>query len=243
VRFLERLGCEVAVADNGRNGVKACREARYDLVLMDLQMPVMDGLSATRCIRELEPHGRRIPIVALTANAMPGQEQLCAAAGMDGFLTKPLDLVRLQEVLRAHGLEKAARANSSSLPVAAPGGEAQPECVDLGKLRELTESDAGFLRELAETFAASGAQVVRELRASLAAGDRAGLGRAAHKLKGAAANVHAVQLALLAHHLETQAASLDLAAVQVLVEQLGSEFLRAAHCLEQHFAAGLARVG
>jgi PAS domain S-box-containing protein len=243
VRFLERLGCEVAVADNGRNGVKACREARYDLVLMDLQMPVMDGLSATRCIREIEPHGRRTPIVALTANAMPGQEQLCAAAGMDGFLTKPLDLVRLQEVLRTHGLEKAARANSSSLPVAAPGGEAQPECVDLGKLRELTEGDACFLQELAETFAASGAQVLRELHASLAAGDLAGLGRAAHKLKGAAANVHAVQLAGLAQRLETQAPSLEPAAVQVLVEQLGSEFLRAAHCLEQHFAAGLARVG
>jgi PAS domain S-box-containing protein len=242
-RFLERLGCEVTVADNGEHGAKAYREDRYDLVLMDLQMPVMDGLTATRCIREFEPQGRRTPIVALTANAMPGQEQSCSAAGMDGFLTKPLDLVRLQEVLRKHGLEKAARAAPGSAGGAESNGEPQTACVDLDKLRELTEGDARFLQELAETFAASGAQVVREMHAALAAGDLVALGLAAHKLKGAAANVHAGQLALLAHCLEIQAPALELAAAQGLVEQLGSEFLRAAHCLEQQFVAGMARAG
>src|SRR5579863_4490764 len=78
VRFLERLGCSVEVASNGAEGVAACRERRFDIVLMDLQMPVMDGLSATRAIREWETSGH-IPIVALTANAMTGDRELCEA--------------------------------------------------------------------------------------------------------------------------------------------------------------------
>jgi len=97
VRFLERMGCKVRVADNGAEGVKAWQEGRFDIVLMDLQMPVMDGLTATRRIRELErgQSARTTPIVALTANAMSGQLERCLEAGMNDFLTKPLEIARL----------------------------------------------------------------------------------------------------------------------------------------------------
>jgi len=88
VRFLERLGCTVEVASNGAEGVAACQQRHFDIVLMDLQMPVMDGMAATRKIREWETTGH-LPIIALTANAMTGDRELCEAAGMDGYLTKP----------------------------------------------------------------------------------------------------------------------------------------------------------
>lgn len=99
VAFLRRLGLEVDCAANGMEGVTAWSEGDYDLVLMDVQMPLMDGYEATREIRRREGEGRRTPIVALTANAMEGDEQRCQQAGMDDYLTKPLKLDRLQKSL------------------------------------------------------------------------------------------------------------------------------------------------
>jgi two-component system sensor histidine kinase/response regulator len=98
-RFLERLGCDVVVANNGAEGVEILRSERYDLVLMDLQMPVMGGLEAARAIRATEPEGARTPIVALTAHAMSGEMERCLDAGMDDFLTKPLLFERLQQTI------------------------------------------------------------------------------------------------------------------------------------------------
>ena len=105
VRFLERLGCSVQVANNGAEGVEAVRSRRYSIVLMDLQMPVMDGITATRKIRELDTNSD-IPIIALTANAMSGDRERCEAAGMDGYLTKPLEVDRLRAVLTKFGMAK-----------------------------------------------------------------------------------------------------------------------------------------
>ncbi len=102
-RFLERLGCKVELADNGLRACELCAGSNFDLVLMDVQMPVMDGLTATREIRRAQS-GRRTPIVALTASAMTDELDRCLAAGMDGLLTKPLQPLRLREILDRHGL-------------------------------------------------------------------------------------------------------------------------------------------
>jgi two-component system, sensor histidine kinase and response regulator len=96
---LRRLGCDVHAVANGRDAVAAWKEGRYDLILMDCQMPVLDGYEATREIRVLEAGRRHIPIVALTAHAMKGDDAKCMAAGMDHHLTKPLDRERLQACL------------------------------------------------------------------------------------------------------------------------------------------------
>jgi signal transduction histidine kinase/CheY-like chemotaxis protein len=98
-RFLERLGCEVTVVDDGAQAVEALGRSSYDFVLMDMQMPIMDGLEASRRIRAQERAGNRVPIVALTADAMVGTLERCLAAGMDDYLTKPLDAKRLEDVL------------------------------------------------------------------------------------------------------------------------------------------------
>ncbi len=116
VRFLERLGCTVEVAGNGAEGVAACQQRHFDLVFMDLQMPVMDGMTATRKIRAWETTGH-LPIIALTANAMTGDRELCEAAGMDGYLTKPIEVERLRNVLTKFGLAK----DAAETPDLAPG--------------------------------------------------------------------------------------------------------------------------
>ncbi|MEJ1960904.1 MAG: PAS domain-containing protein [Gammaproteobacteria bacterium] len=103
-RFLERLGCEVTLAENGQEAVDAWQNGSFRLVLMDVQMPVMDGYTATRLIRDLERGRMHTPIVALTANAMTGQLERCLQCGMDGLLTKPLEPERLEEVLDRFGL-------------------------------------------------------------------------------------------------------------------------------------------
>ena len=101
-RFLQKLGYSVDVANNGRAAVQAWATGRYDLILMDCQMPELDGYQATREIRSRENGARRIPIVALTAHAMKDDDAKCRAAGMDDHLAKPLDRQRLQQCLAHH---------------------------------------------------------------------------------------------------------------------------------------------
>jgi signal transduction histidine kinase/DNA-binding response OmpR family regulator len=99
LRFLEQMGYQVDVVTDGRAAVSAWQTQRYDLILMDCQMPILDGYEATREIRQREGSGRRIPIVALTAHAMKGADDTCTAAGMDDYLTKPIDREHLRTTL------------------------------------------------------------------------------------------------------------------------------------------------
>jgi PAS domain S-box-containing protein len=108
-RFLQRLGCTVTVVSDGRAAIDAWASTAFALILMDVQMPVMDGLTATREIRQRESAAARIPIYALTASAMRGELERCLEAGMDGLLTKPLEGTRLREVLTRVGLGASAR--------------------------------------------------------------------------------------------------------------------------------------
>jgi two-component system sensor histidine kinase/response regulator len=227
VRFLERMGCHVRVADNGAEGVRAFQEGRFDLILMDLQMPVMDGLTATRHIRELEQGRAPTPIVALTANAMAGQLQRCLEVGMNGFLTKPLEIARLHETLELYGMAVPASDGSP-----APAQIANTP-VDLARLNEITDGDPEFAYELASTFIASGEQVLEEIQAALDDLDRNALSRAAHKLKGASANIHANALRELAYKLETQASNLDQPTLKGLVSDLREGFEAAAKFLKE----------
>jgi two-component system, sensor histidine kinase and response regulator len=209
VRFLERLGCTVEVASNGAEGVVACQQRRFDIVLMDLQMPVMDGMTATRKIRAWETSGH-IPIIALTANAMTGDRELCEGAGMDGYLTKPIEVERLRGVLAKFGLEKPDAPASAAAAADAPDhstGSAAP--VDLREFQSLTEGDQAFAQELATAFILGGEQQIGEITAALAQNQRATAAKAAHKLKGACANIHAHALKVLAERIEIDSAAAD----------------------------------
>ncbi len=217
--FLERLGCDVRVASNGLEAVQAFAQSRFDLVLLDLQMPLMDGYAATSRLRGLEHGDRRTPVVALTASAMTGQKERCLEAGMDDLITKPLDVERLQAVLERFGLNVSGAEERGKAPggvlldesavVALVASDAGDAPVDLVALRELTGEDSGFARELAHTFFYTSEELLAELGHCVARRDRGALERAAHSLKGASANIRAPRLRDLCAELEAQAAILS----------------------------------
>ena len=223
VRILERLGCAVDVAENGAVAIERCEAVSFDLVLMDMQMPVMDGLTATTLIRQRELGKRRTPIVALTANAMNGEYERCMAVGMDGFLTKPLNVDRLCGFLSGFGLRDLSASDSQVLQVLEqPAGERESNVanpIDLTKLAEITGGDAEFTTELLDTFFASAGESIQEMTA-LNGADHVQLARIAHRLKGAAFNVHAEQIGAAAARIERDAATLTAAACASAIEEI-----------------------
>jgi PAS domain S-box-containing protein len=225
--FLERHGCVVVLANNGAEGVKAYEQGRFDLVFMDMQMPVMDGLIATRKIRDFEGWRPRTPIVALTANAMADQAERCIAAGMDGFLTKPLDSGRLREVLQQY-LQRDDDASAGNTPVTTVEQKSSPNnfavepdtsrnsaLMDWPRFDAMLAGDHEFAQHLLEVFISSAAQILTELRASTHAADRTQLQRAAHKLKGASANICADELREHCESLELAVAETDTTSMAV----------------------------
>jgi two-component system, sensor histidine kinase and response regulator len=224
VRFLERLGCTVEVASNGAEGVAACRQRQFDIVLMDLQMPVMDGMTATRKIRESETSSH-MPIIALTANAMTGDRELCEAAGMDGYLTKPIEVERLRNILAKFGLEKEEAAVAGTT-AAAPVHSQGTAPVDLREFQRVTDGDQVFAQELVAAFIASGEQQLAEMTAAVAQNNRAALAKAAHKFKGACANIHARALKSLAERMEMNSAAADARVLEQDNASLRREFDR-----------------
>ena len=236
---LERLGCEVCVAANGLEAVQAFAQGRFDLVLLDLQMPLMDGYAATSCLRKLEEGRRRTPIVALTASAMTGQKERCLEAGMDDLLTKPLEVKRLQLTLDRFGLRAGAadRATASAgvLDESAVGKlvASEPDApLDVAALRALVGDDSAFLRELAHTFVNTSEELLAELTHCAGRGERERLARAAHSLKGASANIHAEALRQLCAETETQAPTLDEIELMRQVARIAAERQRVASALQ-----------
>ncbi len=231
-RFLERLGCEVAIAENGQRAVEFCARERYDLILMDVQMPIMDGLAATREIRKHEEPDRHVPIIALTASAMTDELERCIAAGMDGLLTKPLEPLRLGETLARHGLGGESGAAIAPLPSMRPGAPA----IDLARLRTLVGDDSEFLQELCRTFLASSGRIVEELRRALADEDRALLGTLAHKLRGGSGSVCAQRVGDLASVLERGSATRPAGELGEYVDQIGAALKECAGFIEAQVA-------
>jgi CheY-like chemotaxis protein len=210
-RVLENLGLEITIANNGAEALERIAETQFDAVLMDCQMPVMDGFTAARRIRESERQcGRgRLPIIALTANVMAEDRDNCMAAGMDSHLGKPLEPSQLSDCLARY-----------------LGAAAAPTEVDMDALRELTGGDSEFERELVDTFISSGDQCLAEIVTALRTRDVETIGRRAHALKGASANMHAHTLSAAASNLETAARANSITELDGLVRQL-EERLRA----------------
>ena len=210
-RMLQKLGIDVTIANNGAEALERIAETAFDAILMDCQMPVMDGFTATRCIRDNECRNNRsrIPIIALTANVMSEDREQCIAAGMDAHLGKPLESSQLADCLSRY-VQVGSVANA----------------VDLDALRELTGGDAEFERELVETFVSSGDKCLADIVAALRVSDMDTIGKRAHSLKGASANIHAHTLTAAASNLENAARTHSVGEIDGLVRRL-SERLRA----------------
>lgn len=175
LRQLERLGYAADVAANGLEAVAAVQRQRYDLILMDCQMPEMDGFQATAEIRRLEAEGRRTPIVAMTANALQGDREKCLEAGMDAYIPKPVRLETMAETLKRW--------------------DSRLDSFVLAELKDLAgPDDKAFMAELAATYLRDLPGRLAAIRAAVAARDAEALRQAAHALKGSSGNIGAQRL-------------------------------------------------
>jgi len=229
--LLEKLGYRAAVAGNGVEAIAALRERRYDIVLMDVEMPELDGLEASRRIHQ-EWRDQRPWIIAMTANAQQGDREKCLEAGMDDYLSKPIRTAQLAAALArsapaAGGGEhdlRDAKVLDDSAPATGDGDVLDPAA--LGQLRE-TAGDASLIRELIDAFLQNAPRLVGEL-----SGDEAeGVRRAAHTLKSNAHTFGATELADLCQTLEGRARAGELDDTGELVRQIEANYERAAAAL------------
>jgi PAS domain S-box-containing protein len=231
LRMLATLGYQADVAMNGLEALEALRRRRYDAVLMDVEMPEMDGLEAARRIHREWSGAERPRIVAMTANAMQGDREICLAAGMDDYVSKPIHADEL-----AHALSRCA-----------PGGTAAPEApqpasasahhdgvLDPKALEQLhtRADDRVFVLELVDTFLRDTPALLATLRGGLQDADAGQLRRAAHTLKSNGKVFGATRLAALCQELEATARARNLAGTADLVARIDEEYARVADALQ-----------
>lgn len=238
--LLGRLGLAADVAASGAEAVAAATRQEYDLILMDLRMPDMSGLEATRRILDALPEGRHPRVVALSASTFASDRAACAAVGMVGFLGKPLDIEELRAVLEAvaasPGGDPPGRASPpappapparepSPVPAApAPAGRPRLDPAALALLKDLSTPDApDFFRSVCRRFLADAAARIERLESAAASGDAETAGREAHTLKTAAATVGAWQMSATCASLESAARRGDLSGHAAAAQALRAE--------------------
>ena len=207
IRLLEKMGHHVQLAANGREAVDLFLSTQFDLVLMDLQMPVMGGLEATQKIRELEGNSaRRTPIVAMTAHAMKGDREKCFEVGMDGYVSKPI-----RTELLKHEIARLTRKGPGPGPMNTTQSESNSDdhaaAVNLPELLSRVENDWDLLRELAGIFREEFPRYTDALRLAIHDANLDQAREAAHALKGMLANLAAGRSAAAAGELEQLAKS------------------------------------
>jgi CheY-like chemotaxis protein/HPt (histidine-containing phosphotransfer) domain-containing protein len=207
LKALEKLGYAADVANDGAQALQATREKRYDLVLMDVQMPVMDGMEATRQIRDAQSGSLNpgVIIVALTAHAMAGDKQRCLDNGMDDYLAKPIKAAELHEMIGKWMSAPAAGPESEPIPVALAVADPAPMVFDEKVLLNLLEGDRESADEIANQYLEDLEGQVSRLRDSIELGECTLMRERAHLLKGASASVGAEAMRYCAADLEKRA--------------------------------------
>ncbi len=233
--ILRKLGLRADLVATGVDAVQALETIPYDLVLMDVQMPEMDGLEATRRVRDAGSAvlNHRVPIIAMTAHAMKDDRERCLAAGMDDYVTKPISPVALAEAIdrwlprepdEALPLDRSAAQPGATALVGA-GGSGTPVFDSAGMLARLM-GDAELARAVVGGFLGDVPRLIEALRSRLLAGDLEGAMRQAHTIKGASAAVGGEALRAVAVAMEDAAVSGDSVALATLLPDLESEFGR-----------------
>lgn len=221
LRLLERLRYRADVAANGFEVLEALQRQSYDVILMDVQMPEMDGIEAARLIRQRFPPGQQPYIIALTANALQGDREQCLEAGMDDYLAKPIRLEDLAQALQ----RVPARVEEPIGP--AINREA------LQRFHEMMGEDSDALGDLIDGFLTEAPRLLEQIQQALAAGEASVLQRAAHTLKSNAALFGAEALAALCKEVELLAKERALAQVEGMLGQIEQEWRRVQLALER----------
>ena len=216
LRLLLGLGCEVEVATDGGEAVAAVERGPFDVVLMDCQMPDVSGYEATRRIRAMpDPARAKVPIVAITANAMRGDREACLEAGMNDYLAKP---IRREELIEALCRWSEPMGTTRRNPCTTDDAEQVLDARVLDDLRALGGADdPGLLTELIELFLRDAPERIAEIEGALERGDAASLERAAHTLKSSSANLGATSLSALCREIEAAARARATAGLPALV--------------------------
>ena len=235
--MLTKLGHRVDLAANGLEAVTAVQQFPYDVVFMDCQMPELDGYAATERIRRLVGPRARVPIVAMTANAMAGDREHCLAVGMDDYMSKPLDRATLIDRLTRWGGATAAGAPEPGAPepdspAGDPDAALDPQIIAL--LRGLVAEDGPDLfGELADLFIGELAPRVEGIRRGILAADPGAVSQWAHSLKGSAGNLGASRLAALCDQIEQEAKRGSTTESVALIPALEAEARRVRSALEE----------
>jgi CheY-like chemotaxis protein len=226
-RLLQQIGYQADVAANGREALEALDRKPYDLIFMDVMMPEMDGLEATRVIREWQKRGAhpnyqsRIVIVAMTAQAMQGDRDKCIAAGMDDYLSKPIRLADIRGII-----ERWASQTSPVKPAPVkserPAIETLP--VDMDRLNDMTDGNAENFRELVELYFEQTAQQLAQITAAVRANDADNVRHVAHSCAGASATLGMVRIVPLLRELERQGVEGSLTNAAQVCENAEREF-------------------
>ena len=233
--MLEMLGCTIKVVDNGRAAVQAFKRESWDLILMDCNMPEMDGFEATAMIRTLEGEdGLRVPIVAMTANTQPADVAKCLSAGMDDHLSKPLMLDSLSAHLQ-RWLPGLTRLPPEPLHEE-PTVDRSDEPVDRAALARLHEALGGAIGQAITPFLEDMPAYMETMEAAAEAGDSHALRRAAHAVKGAAGTFGAVALVALAKSMEAMAEAGQNDNAAALIPRLRAEYALVSQALRQELA-------
>jgi PAS domain S-box-containing protein len=231
--MLEPFGCQVDVAADGAEAVRMTTLFPYDLVLMDCEMPVLDGFAATREIRRREGSHGGVPIIAMTAYALKGDRERCLEAGMDDYLSKPIEANKLQATLARWLGMTAAGLGEPVLPPAAPEPAPAPETAAgrlvldpmvLGKLRRMAQAtNPAVLEEIIQSFLDDSQTYLAELRQAVNNCTGTTVKSIAHKLKGTSAQVGAQRVAHVAWQLEAREAAGNLENCRTLLDDLERE--------------------
>ena len=221
MRLLEKRGHKVVLVVNGRDALIALEKRSYDVVFMDVQMPELDGIEATVRLREKEKTtGNHQPIIAMTALVMKGDRERCLAAGMDGYLSKPIRAEELDAVLEKH---VAQRVNSPHVEAQAPA-PAQGS-INVAELLERVDGDRTFIAELTEIFRSDYPRQVQALQNAISRSDAHGLKQSGHALKGALSGLAATNAREMAATLERIGASGDLTGAATILQNLERELV------------------
>ncbi|HEU4589301.1 MAG TPA: response regulator [Steroidobacteraceae bacterium] len=214
LEMLQRLGCDAMHAGNGVEALDALEKQDFDVVLMDCQMPVMDGFIATRKLRERETARKKEPtrVVALTANALAGDREACLAAGMNDYLAKPFTLAQLRNILLPSKVSRSA-ANKVTLDHSA-----------IDAVRQLDpDGNDRLLSRLIALYRDDSSQLLADIDNAMKAGDSESVARAAHTLKSSSANLGATNVAAIARQIEHSARGGDLSDLPNSVTKLRAQ--------------------
>jgi len=260
-RHLEHAGYQVDLAENGKLAVEAFKCKHYDLILMDVQMPVMDGYQATKTIRELESElaameknptetMHRVPIIAMTAHATKEHQELCLEAGMDDFLSKPITrkglLFTLEKWFESMSMPSRSSKAIFLKPLSDTGQNDHPivsvrsgKPIDMERAIDEFEGDEELLSEVIAGFTEKVIEQIGTIRGALSCGDAETVRREAHSIKGGAASLTAEKLSKVASDLESKGKSQELNGGGEILDDLEREFNELRRYVEENFTRGL----